>query len=373
MESLIRIPQRIPLASRTADSLRDAIRGGEWHDFLPGAEDLARRLQVSHTTLKKALKILSDEGLIAQSRGHLTRILPDCREKRKLSRQRSKVVVFLVAAPPWEVSRLIAFARSELEHDFHLAGFEVREINDYRFANEIKTKFVDRIVHQIDAACWVLFDSNHAQQLYFSDRALPAFIVGHRYPNVKLPFLDLDFNSICRHATRRLLGAKHRRLALLLPDIDGADMLAREQGFRDEIASFGRNATGIVLRHHKTAGYHIDSVLDSAFQKTSRPTGLIVADAWHAVTAVSHLIYSGVHVPRDVSVISTDFELVLHAFRPKIASYWIDHDAYAISLSRLVIQLAKTGSLSLKPNWVLPRPNWIKINNPQTVAPPTEE
>ncbi len=355
------IPQRASLVDNTANSLRAAIQAGRWRDHLPAERDLCLILQLSRSTLRKALDILRSEGLIEVSRSRNSRIVSG----NGPSAARSNIVGFLVEAPAWEVSRLVSFARVELEQHMHRAGFETRVISDLRFLMQGGTSRLEEIVRQTNAICWVLFYSNREQQRWFAERGLPAFVVGHRHENVKLPCIDVDFKAVCRHAAGQLLSLGHRRLALLLPRTPDAGLLAREQGFMEAVSARD-GVTYTILRHDRTSA-GISRVLRSAFGRSPHPTALIVSDAWHSLSAVSHLIYSGINVPKQVSVIATDFDLILKANIPEIATYRFAQRAYSASLGRLVIRLAKTGVLPEKPHWFFPR-----FSKGQTVAPAIE-
>jgi DNA-binding FadR family transcriptional regulator len=48
--------------AETADSLREGIQNGHWHDRLPGERELCESLQVSRRTLRSALAELGHDG-----------------------------------------------------------------------------------------------------------------------------------------------------------------------------------------------------------------------------------------------------------------------------------------------------------------------
>ena len=69
--------QAVPLYLRVASALRGRIFSGEWAvgDRLPPFEDIAAEYQVALNTVRKAIELLSDEGLVASARGLGTRVL----------------------------------------------------------------------------------------------------------------------------------------------------------------------------------------------------------------------------------------------------------------------------------------------------------
>ena len=66
MHSLL---HRKSLVSQTADVLRQDLQHGLWPGRLPGELELCQRLQISRTTLRAALEVLTREGLLSSSQG----------------------------------------------------------------------------------------------------------------------------------------------------------------------------------------------------------------------------------------------------------------------------------------------------------------
>ena len=71
-------PNRIPIAERIVQQLRKRIITGFYspHSYLPPERTLAREFGTSRTTVSTALAALGEEGLVMQTRGRGTRVLP---------------------------------------------------------------------------------------------------------------------------------------------------------------------------------------------------------------------------------------------------------------------------------------------------------
>lgn len=69
--------QAMPLYLRVASALRSRILAGEWPvgERLPPFEDIAAEYRVALNTVRKAIELLADEGLVAAARGIGTRVL----------------------------------------------------------------------------------------------------------------------------------------------------------------------------------------------------------------------------------------------------------------------------------------------------------
>jgi Transcriptional regulators len=68
---------RTPLYLQMAEVLRQRVHRGVWApgDLLPTLDELAREFSVAKVTVRQAVKLLQDEGLLASRRGHGTTVL----------------------------------------------------------------------------------------------------------------------------------------------------------------------------------------------------------------------------------------------------------------------------------------------------------
>ena len=76
LASTLRRDMRQPLYHQLQQFLRGLIRAGELHDGeqLPREEEMARRFQVSRVTVRQALQVLAEDGLLVRQRGRGTRV-----------------------------------------------------------------------------------------------------------------------------------------------------------------------------------------------------------------------------------------------------------------------------------------------------------
>ncbi len=138
----------------------------------------------------------------------------------------------------------------------------------------------------------------------------------------------------------------HRRIGLVLPKSGWVGDHASEEGFLEGFqAAHHPDARPLIVHHDRTVN-GIRSVLANLFRSRNPPSGLLVSHPEHVLTVVSRLINSGIRLPRDVSLIARDDESFLAHVTPSIARYRFNRNVYAARLSRMVVQLARTGVLA---------------------------
>jgi DNA-binding transcriptional regulator YhcF (GntR family) len=93
----------VPLYVRLASSLRTRILQREWKvgDRLPPFDELARRYGVALNTVRKAIEVLSSQGLVASGRGAGTRITTSRQELTvtHADQQVARLLRYPIAAP----------------------------------------------------------------------------------------------------------------------------------------------------------------------------------------------------------------------------------------------------------------------------------
>lgn len=84
---------RLPLYLRVASSLRSRIFEGEWRPgtALPRIQDLTEQYKIATVTVRQALRLLADEGLINSSRGRGTFVNDDVAGKADYERLREAI------------------------------------------------------------------------------------------------------------------------------------------------------------------------------------------------------------------------------------------------------------------------------------------
>ena len=171
---------------------------------------------------------------------------------------------------------------------------------------------------------------------------------------MKLPSLDVDYRSVCRHAAGTFLGKGHRRIALIVPDFGTAGDLAGEESFREAIEQEeAKGARAFIVRHNGTP-HSLTTKLDSLFRSANAPTALLVARPQHVFVVILHLLNRGLGVPDQVSLISRDSDLMFDSTDPALAHYAFKSDAYIRQLCRLMLQMV-TEPLPAKPILIVPK------------------
>jgi len=201
-----------------------------------------------------------------------------------------------------------------------------------------------------------LLSVSEQMQRWFATQSIPALVIGSCHPNVKLPSLDFDNRSVCRHAAGVFFSRGHRRLALLVPDSGLAGDLFSEQGFREAIEDRKdpRPIDARIVRHDGTTSGIINKI-DTLLKSSAPPTALMMANVDEAFIAIMHLLKRGHTVPDTVSLIARDHNRIFEIVNPSVTHYKPEPGAFEHRLSRLMLQMVGQGYLAREPNLLVPK------------------
>jgi DNA-binding LacI/PurR family transcriptional regulator len=277
-------------------------------------------------------------------------LLHDARRRRV---GRSRLVVLVSTLPASHLPQTLYQSISEMRSHLAEHGFTTEFLVCQARSPTAQRHKIEAFMRQSPVLCWVLLSVDKDLQLWFSERRLPALVVGSCHPGVHLPSLDIDYRAVCRHAAGILLGKGHRRLALIVPDSGRAGDLASEAGFCEAVKRHSaRDVTHAqVVRHNGTVP-GLQLKLDDLFRGPQPPTALLVAQGQHLIRVLVYLLRHGFTVPDAVSLIGRDRDLI---FDDAIAHYNYESDAFARRLSHLMLQMLGQGFLSPEPTLIFPK------------------
>ncbi len=347
------LPKRLSLSAQAAATIREAIRNGSWEQSVPSERRLCEMFQISRPTVRTALHLLEKEGLIEIRQGRRNRILRGAGQKAVARKRTVGILTHVpIAQMPLSTYQRISEMRAHLADHGFTAEIVVCQARSPR----AQRRKLEDLTRENKIFCWVLLSASRELQAWFSEGSIPALLLGSCHPAIKLPSLDIDYRSVCRHAAGIFLGKGHRRLALVVPNSGVAGDVASEEGFREAVAARAQldDARAIIVRHNGTA-QHIALKLDALFNSDRPPTALLVAKPQHVFIVIIYLLKRGLSVPDTVSLIARDHDNFFANVLPPIAHYTPQEETFAHRLTRLMLQMVNQGYLATEPSLLFPR------------------
>lgn len=263
--------------------------------------ELAKRLNVSRLSLRAAIKMLVDEGLLVQRHGSGTYILP---------RTAIDTVHLLVAADikpqdPFYSEFIAEFSRTLAMESMHLrvihpeaeklepseAPLIIVGLHDSPVLAELGRRYR----HIVSTQCYP--DTLDISQVYFDD-----FRIGVQ-------------------AARVLAGLGHRRVVMLSGPAHYPSAAERKRGFVEQAATLGLRVDAIEGKMNYASGYALGEQVAALVRPTGGATAVFAANDWMALGLMRRVAEEGLRVPQDISIVGCDDIHLAAEVTPPLATF----------------------------------------------------
>ena len=342
--------RRASVADQASAALREAARQGTLSDPLPGEHQLARQLGISRSSLRAAMAQLGADGLITRRNGRRARL--------NLSDRRAPTNTPPAVCVVCPVSREILIHNQhpivmEMHANCATRGIGWEEAFDARFDGPHPEHLLRELVSKRKHVCWILLACPAPIQRWFARAGVPAFVLGSCLPGVELPSLDIDFRAVGWHAAGAIIKHGHRHIGLLQPRRPLAGDLAAYEGFLSYIAKGpARTSITTIVVDANPAAFR--AKLDRLAKSRQRPTALFSSRLAYALSAMFHLLQSGLRIPNDISLVLGDSHSLIDTALPEITRYHDINLNHADCAVRIAQALLAGHHVPLKPSLFIP-------------------
>lgn len=297
--------------------MREAIRLGLWSDQFPGVLQLAAELDVARHTVRRALKLLEEEGVLAGRGLGRSRSISGT-SAAEAFQQPLRVAILrhdsrLVDDPQTSISLI------QIMHSLEAAGHIVY----FCRKSQIELKHdVARISRQLESAradAWVVESGSLPLLKWCAVQRTPCLALYGRSTNQPLASVGVRAESAFRAATHHLVALGHRRIVLVVREPvrkPTPGLCARV--FLEELSSQGIQTSGYNLPDWEETPRGFNRLLENLFKGTP-PTALIIDETPRVFAALAFFARHGIKVPEHISLIYSDHDAVLDWCHPPIA------------------------------------------------------
>jgi LacI family transcriptional regulator len=348
------LPQRHFLITQVVGILQDGIADGKWRDWLPSERALSEQLHVSRNTLRAAIARLCEQGVLEARRPVGTRIVQGGKPCEPPARTQT---IGLLSPEPLDLFRPnVALIIDELRAQLAEIGHRLRvHHGDKYYAPQGLPRALARLVGENPHDCWVLVMATEEVKRWFYKKRVRCVVSGSCGPEAGLPFVDLDYRALCRHAAGQMIAKGHRRLVYLAEKTNRTGIVDGWRGFMEGIgpAASARGVTGEAVWHQATVA-GITRALERLLARARPPTALLVVNPNHYLLALTWLQRRGWRVPEDISLASPDYDPFLAFTHPPPTHYAFNAHAFARRLFKLIMLVAAGEVITKKDIRIMP-------------------
>jgi DNA-binding LacI/PurR family transcriptional regulator len=316
------------VTDQVVNVLRNGMLSGRWRDTLPGRDQLANELGVSHTTMEAAMRRLAQEGvLVSQGPGKRRRIVLTACDVMPRD--------FRIHFLPYESMSPGLPQVLDMLAQLRKADFAVQTAPKSLLEMDMDVHRVARLVQQNPADAWIVASGSREVLEWFSQQPTPSYAYFGNKADV--PIAGCTVRRDMPMLIRRLVELGHRRIVLLI----------REEHLKPNLSFFATlfmdalKDVGLAPNSYNLPvwGYQPEGLrhcLDSLYKYTP-PTVLITSEISILLAVRDYQAQRGIISPRDVSLISLDQSPFFAWCDPLVAHFVWDTK----SINRRIVRWAK--------------------------------
>lgn len=288
----------LSITEQVAATVKNELIRGRWGGSVPGRNALAETLGVNHKTVDAALKLLELEGIL---------INHGPRRRREVVLPQGAVAPMRIAILHYDWDSLPTPLHLELRHQLEEAGHTTFNTDETLQSLRMKRSRVQRMVEQTEADAWIVCAGSREVLTWFADQPFPSFALFGRRSGLSIASVGPNKLASIEKVTRRLLELGHQRIVLLCMwerrhPIPGKP----ERAFLDALQAHGIETGPYNLPEWEGGIEGLQTILHSLYQLTP-PTALITSSPILLAPVMQFLARHNLQVPKDVSLVSTDY------------------------------------------------------------------
>ena len=309
--------QQTPKHELVATRLRAGLREGRWSGSLPGVLRLAAELDVSPFTVRRALRQLEAEGLLADSGLGRSRSIAAAGKSGALRRP-LRVAILRHDAQLADCPQT-SLVLIEIMQSLEAAGHDVFFCKKSQIELKYDVRRMTRQLVESRADAWIVEAGSRPLMEWCATQPTPCLALYGRTDNLPLARTGPDTAPAHRAATRHLLALGHRRIVLIVnasrrkPTPGIAERFCLEELAAHDVPTGDYN-----LPDWEETPKGLYRLLEALFRHTP-PTALLIDETPNFIATVAFLARQGIRMPEQVSLVSTDCDAMLGWCHPSIA------------------------------------------------------
>ncbi len=292
------------------DRIKAGIADGTILDKLPGERVLARELDVSYMTVRKAVTDLVEEGILYKLATKGTFVST----KKNGARVTRNIGFFLDEEIKEGISSpYYSLVFKSLEEEVSKNGYNLLLFSDIEDLNPLKnTKKIDGAI----ISCFPRVEDRIQEIKHY----LPMVLLDNIAADKSLPSVTIDNFNSCSHSTGYLLALGHRRIGFISGLLDSDVCKDRLQGYKNALFLAGiKYDASLVFKGDYS--YESGERAGAFFAGLAHPpTAIVCANDSMAIGAMKVIQEHGLKVPKDISFIGFDDILVASMVFPTLTT-----------------------------------------------------
>ena len=274
-------------------------------DKIPSENDLGVRFHLSRQTIRHAISVLEEEGILTRLQGSGTYISDNCFTNIE---KRTRIAVITTYVDSYIFPKTIQGIEQILSEN----GYTM-ELSFTNNTVEREKEILEDILEKDDIAGMIIEPTksglpNPNEDLYlrFLEKKVPIIFINSFYPGLEIPHVSMNDKNAAAKAVETLIHAGHKRIAAILKMDDGQGH-RRYSGYMSAMKK-----AGLPTRDENVIWIDTEDVLhpelycDKLLRRLEGCTAVFCYNDQVAFSLIELLRKKGVSIPGQMSVVSVD-------------------------------------------------------------------
>lgn len=328
---------------KVKENLKKLIKTGKYKsgDKLPTESELMKKYNVSRYTIRRAAGELENEHYIYRIQGG-GMYVDDWKKKKKRALVNTKMIgIVTTHLADYIFPRIISGIDKVLSEN----GYSLILSNTHNNPEEERKALQRMIDNQVSGIIIEPTQSaldNPNMDIYkkIEEDGIPAMLINAHYPNLNLPYLEVDDRKAEQEMTNYLIKMGHKRI-LGMFQVDDMQGVNRMRGFFDaymqhpEISYLSEN---IMYQSAENMSPIFGKVV-SALQSENHPTAIVCYNDALAIQMMDVIRSVDLRIPEDISIVGFDNYILGRYINPKLTT--VDHpkEKMGIDAAKMIIKM----------------------------------
>lgn len=329
-----------PIYRQIADQLRHRITSDEFakSQKLPSNRELAERYKVNHLTVRQALKLLEQDGIIDIAHGRGAFILGQSPKQLETA--------LVLPSLGQEQSGIISQAvRNELGKDAKL------HVMDYHNRASEEEACLERILNENYNSA-IIYPTMEGESVRTILRMMvdgfPLVLIDRSFSNVPGSYVLSDNQKGGYLATRHLLERGCKHIACVTTDFP--NVTERRAGYQQALAEFGVRLEADLIVELPHGGDLEENATQKLLAKHKNIDGIFYYNDYQALIGMKQIRQAGLKIPKDIRVVGFDDLTLARYSEPTLTSVRQNHEVIGREAVKALIEqfkLPASGRFSL--------------------------
>jgi len=287
---------KLPKYIYAKNSILDRIKDGTIEDKLPGERVLAKELEVSYMTVRKAIAELVEEGILHKFTTKGTFV-----SNRKVSpKVTGNLGFFLDEKIEGGISSpYYSLIFKALEKNVKQKGYNLIMFSDFENLNPLThQKKIDGVI----ICCFPRLEERVQEIKKF----LPILLLDNLAKDKSIPSITIDNFNSCYESTDYLWNLGHRKIGFVSGLLDSNVCVERLEGYVSAINSHGQEKDKKLIYRGDYSYESGSKAAEYFLSLDTPPSAIMFANDSMAIGAMKVIQERGLKIPEDISIIGFD-------------------------------------------------------------------